>query len=313
DVARTRLMQNGRIVLCQTRWHDDDLSGRILNSEDGKRWTVLSLPAIAEENDPLGRKPGEALWPAVFPADKLPSVERGEMSSTSFASLYQQNPVPAGGAMFKGEWLENFYDTVPRIREEIRAPISGSLGYTDEVIEQPPFIIQAIDSAWKDGPSNDRSCIATLASDRVDIFVVDVVFGRWQFTALYKLVKSLFRKHNPGRLFVEEAASGFAIVNQLRAETSVPVIGVPPGRESKAARAESVTAFFEAGRIRFPKSAPWLEELRLEFLRFPHGKHDDIVDAVVLGVRQMIGELNRILEYEHFERQRFNLRDWIAK
>lgn len=313
DVARTRLMPSGRIILCETRWHDDDLAGRILNSDDGKRWTVLSLPAIAEENDALGREPGEALWPERFPVDALPSVERGEMSSSSFAALYQQNPVPAGGAMFKGEWLEHFFDKVPVIRDEFRRPVAGGLGYIEEFVEQPPIVIQAIDSAWKDGPSNDRSCIVTLASDRADIYVTDVVFGRWQFTDLYKIVKELLRKHNPGRLFVEEASSGFAIVNQLRAETFVPVIGVPPGRESKVARAESVTGFFEAGRIRFPRAAPWLDELRLEFLRFPYGKHDDIVDAVVLGVRQMIGELNRILEYEHFERQRFNLRDWIAR
>lgn len=213
--------------------------------------------------------------------------------------------------MFKGEWLQHFFEEPPRIREEIRVPIIG--GYTEEVVEQPPIIIQAIDSAWRDGPHNDRSCIATLASDRVDIYIIDLLVGRWQFTELYKIVLEQFRKHNPGRLFVEEAASGFAIVNQLRAETPVPVIGIPPGRESKVARAESVTGYFEAGRIRFPKRAPWLDELRTEFLRFPYGKHDDIVDAVVLGVRQMIGELNGILLYEHFERQRFNLRDWIAR
>ncbi len=67
DVARTRLMSGGRIVLCQTRCHDDDLAGRILNSDDAKRWTVLSLPAIAKEGDGLGRQPGEALWPQRFP------------------------------------------------------------------------------------------------------------------------------------------------------------------------------------------------------------------------------------------------------
>jgi hypothetical protein len=94
-------MPEGRIIICQTRWHDDDLAGQILSSEDGERWTVLSLPAIAEDNDALGRLPGEALWPSRFPIEAMPSVERSEISSSPFASLYQQNPVPAGGAILR--------------------------------------------------------------------------------------------------------------------------------------------------------------------------------------------------------------------
>ena len=115
-------MPGGKIILCQTRWHDDDLAGRILNSDDAKRWTVLSLPAIAEENDALSREPGEALWPERFPVEELPSVQRGEISSSSFASLYQQNPVPAGGLTFQRPWFEHRYDELPTATEYGIAP-----------------------------------------------------------------------------------------------------------------------------------------------------------------------------------------------
>jgi predicted phage terminase large subunit-like protein len=265
DVARTRLMPNGRIILCQTRWHDDDLAGRILSSEDAKRWTVLSLPAIAIEDDALGREPGEALWPERFPVEDLPSVERGEISSSSFASLYQQNPVPAGGATFKPEWFEHRYDVLPSKMQ----------------------LYQAVDSAWKDGPSNDRSVIATLATDLKDIYVVDVWAGRAQYTDLRRIVMENFGKHRPRLLYVEEAASGFALVNELRHSTGIPIVGIPPGRDSKEARAAAVTNSFEAGRIKFPSRASWMGELLAEFLRFPYGRHDDIVDAVVLGIAQI--------------------------
>src|SRR5579863_3617589 len=145
DVARTRLMPSGRIVLCQTRWHDDDLAGRILDSEDGKRWTVLSLPAIAEEDDALGRGVGEALWPQRFPVDALPSVANGEISASSFASLYQQNPIPVGGATFKLEWTKNRYDAAP-----------GRYG---------AFRVMVIDGAWSAKSSADPSALACWATD----------------------------------------------------------------------------------------------------------------------------------------------------
>jgi hypothetical protein len=249
DVARTRLMQNGRIILCQTRWHDDDLAGRILNSEDAKRWTVLSFPAIAEDHDVLGREPGDALWPERFPIKDLPSVERGEITSTSFASLYQQNPVPAGGNIFKGAWFEHVYDELPKWcfeERDTREPvpgIAGALMARYEVIQKPVIVIQAVDSAWKTGLANDRSCVVTLVSDTVDTYVKDVWFGRLQFPDLRRQLVELYNRHEPSRLYVEEAASGFALVQDLRASTGIPIIGITPGRESKEARAESVTGF----------------------------------------------------------------------
>ncbi len=285
DVARTRLMPNGRIILCETRWHDDDLAGRILNSDDANRWTVLSLPAIAEEKDTLGRSPGEVLWPERFPVDALPSVERGEMSSSSFAALYQQNPVPAGGAIFKAEWFEHRVELVPASYTIEETKPLPPFAHVTEKVTTSLEVIQAVDSAWKEGLSNDRSVIATLATDFSDIYVKDLWFGRLEFTSLRRVVINQYDKHLPSRLYVEEAASGYALVNDLRQNTPIPIIGIPPGRDSKESRAQAVTGLFEAGRIKFPRNASWLDELLGEFLRFPHGKHDDIVDAVVLGVR----------------------------
>ena len=213
DVARTRLMPSGRIVLCQTRWHDDDLAGRILNSEDGKLDGSL-LTAIAEEGDPLGRATGEALWPERFPVDRFPSVERGEMSSSSFASLYQQNPVPAGGNIF----------LCVMVRESLRQGAIDSRSDTQRLYGADQRVRARCDSGLrqrleKTGLTNDRSCIVTLASDRKDLYVTDLWFGRLQFPDLRRQMIEPFEKNQPSRLFVEEAASGFALIQDLRGTT----------------------------------------------------------------------------------------------
>jgi hypothetical protein len=110
DNLRTRLMPNGVICLCATRWHLDDVIGRLLASPEGKSWTVLRLPAIAEDDDPLlHRAAGEALWPAWFPIEALEETKK-VLGAVSFSALYQQNPVPSTGATFKKEYLSHFYE-----------------------------------------------------------------------------------------------------------------------------------------------------------------------------------------------------------
>jgi hypothetical protein len=107
----TRLEPNAAVVLTMTRRHEDDPVGRILASEEAKDWTVIKLPALAEENDPLGRKVDEALCPDRYDADALKKIRRG--NERMFASLYQQRPAPASGLVFKGEWWQ-YYTTRDR-------------------------------------------------------------------------------------------------------------------------------------------------------------------------------------------------------
>jgi phage terminase large subunit-like protein len=105
------------------------------------------------------------------------------------------------------------------------------------------------------GLTNDRSCVATLASDLRDVYVVDCWFGCLGFTDLQRVMVDLYDKHRPSRLYVEEAASGFALVDSLKRATGMNIIGIPPGRGSKEARWEATTGWFEAGRIKFPQHA----------------------------------------------------------
>jgi predicted phage terminase large subunit-like protein len=271
DVARTRLMPSGRIILCQTRWHDDDLAGRILNSDDAKRWTVLSLPAIAED--------GSALWPERFPIDELPSVERGEISASSFASLYQQNPIPAGGATFKAEWMERRYDVAPG--------------------RYSAFRVMVIDGAWGTKATNDPSALALWASDGKSYWLIESLTKRVEFPDLISLVVQCYRSWKPHMVVAESAASGIPLVQMLARESSIPIVG-RPAKGDKMVRASVVTPLFEAGKVLLPKSAPWLDAWLEEHLRFPAGKHDDAVDCTSLALA-VLSERN--LEAQVYQQQ----------
>ena len=264
DVARTRLMPGGVQLLAQTRWHEDDLAGRLLNSPGSSEWTILTLPAVAMEDDQLGRQMGEALWPGAFPVEALPSVTKGEISKRAFEALYQQNPLPDSGLIFKREWFSRRYRDLPQLRS----------------------VIQAVDSAWKTGVANDYSAIATWGTDGIDYYLIDVWRGRAEFPRLRQIVAEQFAKHKPSAVLVEEAASGLAIIAEMKANSGLPIIAVNV-KGAKESRAEAVTPLFESGKVQLPEGQPWLDEWIAEHLRFPGGAHDDMVDTTSLALKRL--------------------------
>ena len=265
EVADTRMQKGGVQLLTQTRWHDDDLAGRILNSALANTWTVLTLPAIAVDDDALGRAPGEALWPEWFPIERLEQI-RDTMGSKSFSALYQQDPLPIKGSTFQAEWFERRYDKLPA-----RSTLA---------------IIQTIDSAWKTGVSNDFSVISTWATDKIDYFLIDVWRKRVEYTDLKRAAQDKFYEQKPSVVYCEEAASGLALISELQRTTNLPIVAVK-ARASKTVRAEIATPFFEAGRVVLPREAPWLDEWIREHLRFPNAKHDDQVDCTSMALPLM--------------------------
>ena len=279
-VARTRLMPKAAQIVCGTRWHEDDLIGRIMSSPGASRWTLLILPAIAEDNDLLGREPGEALWPERYPVSSYPSVADGEMSSRQFEALYQQRPAPAAGALFKRSWFEHrSAGGIPRnvIHTRLNA-------YTSVDSPSPVAVVIAVDAAAKTGIHNDYSAIATIACDASGYYIVDIIRERLEFADLLRRIEEANAKWAPSHVFIEEASSGIPIVQELKRATRLPVVGVPP-KGSKIARAESVTPWFESGNVRLPHTAPWIATFVDEICAFPVGRNDDMVDAVVLGLQ----------------------------
>jgi len=167
ETAMTRLRPESAILATSTRWHEDDLCGRLLNSEGADEWTVVNLPAIAEDDDPLGRKPGEALWPTVYNVAWL-DAQRREIGERSWAALYQGRPTPAQGAIFLREWLGGRYSELP---------------------DNGLSIVTAVDASFGKSVQSDYSAIVTVASNRKAYYVLHASRGRWPFNELCEQVK----------------------------------------------------------------------------------------------------------------------------
>jgi predicted phage terminase large subunit-like protein len=269
SVARTRLMPNAKQVVIGTRWHAEDILGRLLELPG---WERLILPALAEEGDALGRREGEALWPKWYPADKMPSVASGEISSRLFSALYQQAPSPASGLYFHSDWFHHRWSVLPTTCFDSRDATSSVL---------------AVDCASKTGIQNDPIALVYAVYDRQSSYIADII-RRMEFSELARTIVEMAARWKPQRVVIEEASSGIPIVQELRRLTNLPIIGVPP-RGSKVARAESVTAQFESGRVLLPERAPWIDDFISEFLAFDRGKHDDQVDATSLALSTLLG------------------------
>jgi len=259
DVARTRLMARARELLVTTRWHEDDIAGRINDTPAIAKWTVLRLPALAEENDPLGRAPGEPLAPEL--GIEIPNPKLGEISVRGFEALYQGSPTPAEGDLFKRAWFSHRYRELPTLTQ----------------------CALFLDGAWKEGVGTDRSAIGLWGTDGVNYYLIDAWAKRVEYPDLKTKFSDYWSRWKGKGIAptfwpcVEDAASGIPIIQELRRTTNIPIVGVTVDK-SKYTRAEAVTPLFEAGKCFLPEEAPWLDEWIEEHVSFP-GKHDDLVDT----------------------------------
>lgn len=274
EAASSRLMPNAIELLMHQRWHEDDLAGRLLNSSSAKDWTVLTLPALSEERDPLGRAPGEAIWPEKF--SKTYYEKRRELiGARAFAALYQQRPAAAEGAMFKRSWFKR-WDVLPIHQYDDDAKVRSERWK----------VFQFIDTAFKTGVGSDYSVIATWATDGVDFYVLDVWRKQVEYPDLKRAIIANATAHRPRGIFIEDKASGQSIIQELRGQTPLPII---PFKVSgaKESRADAVTPFFEAGKVFVPSSAHWVEDFIDEHIAFPNGAHDDMVDTTAMALKVM--------------------------
>ncbi len=280
SVAYTRLMPGGRIVLIQTRWHEDDLAGRLLREQSGERWELLSMPAIAESDDAF-RKEGEALWSERFPRPLLEQI-RAAIGDRPWASQYQQRPSAATGAVFKRHWWQ-FY----------RPPLNG------------PFtrIVQSWDTAFKKGTENDYSVCTTWCVTENGYYLLHLWRGRVEFRELKRTLALLAEHWKPSAILVEDRASGQSLIQELKSSTALPIIPVKVDSD-KQARAQAVTPLMEAGKIFVPEpeSAPWVSDFVEEMACFPNGVYDDVVDSTTQALNYLRQEsftadpeLNRLM------------------
>lgn len=263
----TRLEKDGCVLLTLTRWHEDDLAGRLLErmkQEDAEQWTVLTLPAICEE--PVApydiRKPGEALWPWKYDETALAGI-KATVGTYDWSALYQQRPQPAQGTIFKREWFneEHTYTALPHMS----------------------MVIQSWDLPFVKSEGSAKCACIIMGRAGGSVYIIDVINEKMDFAENVAAFRRITAKYPKARAkVVENKANGPAIVSLLSKEIPGIVPYEPKG--GKEERAIAVTPYFEAGNIFLPKSAPWLQDFVEQFVGFPSGKFKDMVDATVQGI-----------------------------
>lgn len=265
STAHSRLMKNGSAIVVATRWHMDDLSGRLLKqAEHGEEpWVGINLPALAEENDPLGRKPGEALWPEMFDETALHNIKRAKHPYW-WSAMYQGRPTPLEGGILKREWMNHRYKEPPTMHR----------------------VVQSVDAAFKTGVGNDFSVVATWGTDSRDYYLLDLWRGRVEFPDLKRAISDQFYKWNPSGVYVEDAAAGQSVIQEMQRETMIPIIAKPVwGNDIQ--RATAVGGMFHAGKVKLPTYAPWLAEWIEEHVSFPNAPHDDQVTTTYYAMEEL--------------------------
>ena len=276
----TRLEKDGAILLTMTRWHEDDLAGRLLNLMEtdpaADQWTVLNFPAIAEAvrhpDDP--RSEGEALWPEKYTAKQLEAF-KASIGSYDWNALYQQRPAPLEGGLFDRKHWQYWRELPPKL--------------TDWV--------QSWDCAFKATSTSDFVVGQVWARDGANCYLVDQIRQRMTFTETMESIRLMSQLYpSTRRKLIEDKANGSAVIDALKRE--IPgLIPVQP-RGGKESRAASISAAVESGNVYLPHKARWLGDFIEECAAFPNAAHDDQVDAMsqALIFLQRRSRMGRMLE-----------------
>ncbi len=305
DDLYTRLEPDAPMILIQTRWHEDDLAGRLIREMEngGEQWDILSLPALSEppvvtggyalspsatENipqagtrtppahaggsapvphsmDPLGRAPGEALCPERFNREALLRIKT-QLGSYSFSALYQQRPTPVEGGLFKRKWFK--------------------------VIEKPPTNLRwkrGYDLAVSTKTTADYTASFRCAYDNSgNLYIADGFRKRIEFPEQRKYILERMSQENFTEHGIESALHGQAFVQELRREPAYRrnAFRAIQVSSDKFTRALSWANLAEEGKVHLVRG-PWIDAFIEEACSFPTGKHDDQIDAVSLAVNML--------------------------
>ena len=272
STAYTRLHPGGSVVLILTRWHDDDLAGRILETEKDL-WKIVKFPAIST-NPERYRGKGQPLWPQKYPLEELKAI-RKTIGSGNFASLYQQDPILSETQEFKETWFKTWDKLPPKLR-----------------------VMTTVDPAISQKKRADSSVVMTCGMDpQGQIYLLEYTNKKLNPT---ELISEIF-KHKltwkSEKVGIETIAYQQALVHFMKAEMkkrgqfiNIKEINT---RSNKESRIRGLIPYYQNGAIWHCKDS---EDLENELKRFPSGRHDDIVDALSMQLSLLAkpgAELNR--------------------
>lgn len=289
DIQSRILDEGGRFIIIMTRWHEDDLVGRLTDpnnphfiEEEAKKWRILDLPALARDDDALGRKKGEALWPERFGVGHLEAIRT--RNPRGFASLYQGRPAPEDGDDFKAEWLNTY--RAGELPKNLRPYAASDLAVSTKEV-------------------SDKSCfgVGGVCENGFLWILPDLHWGRFLTDETVDRMLACMSLHKPMHWWAESEHINMAIGPFLRRkmrEQGIWCVVEPiTVRKDKRTVATTARGMLQAGMVKFPAHAPWWADAKDELLKFPNGTHDDFVSFLshlCNGVDRMV-RARRPLKY----------------
>jgi len=283
SVVLGRYRKGGVIILIQTRWHEDDLAGRLLQREPDD-WYHINLPAICEEHpddpsyiDPIGRIPGQALCPELFDLEQLAEKRKG-MTPYWWSAMYQQSPQVDGGGIFQSSTFRYY----------TKRTAENGPGYY--MLQQPdgaPLLrrqdqeyrrFTTVDTALTVKTYSDYTVLLTCAfTSQKELLLLDCQRVREEGVNHLKLIEASKKMFLPDYFAIEETSSSLTLIQTMRRH-NIPFKSLRPDKD-KVSRAFTAQQMLQNGRVYFPQGAAWLPLFEKELLIFDKGTHDDQVDA----------------------------------
>jgi predicted phage terminase large subunit-like protein len=261
-----RLEPGASIVVIQTRWHEQDLTGYLID-EHKEDWKVIRFPALAETNDLIGREEGDALCPERYTKERL-ELMKETMGSYIFAGLYQQRPAPLQGGMLQKGWFKK---------------------YTHLPID-PDEWLQTWDLQFK--ATGTSYCVGQVWCRKgSNMYLADQKRAKMGFNDQVHAIKNLSLKWpQVSTIIIEDAADAQAVKDTLKDQISGLVL--VPAKGSKEANLAAVSGCIEAGNVHIPIDADWADAFLLEATTFPNALNDDQVDAMSMALRRLTKKSN---------------------
>ena len=306
DAASARLAPGAPVVLILTRWHEDDLAGRLIERDPDAGWKVINIPAQADhrpefgETDPLGREPGEFMISARGRTLKQWIQRMKTAGARTWASLYQGRPSPQSGGVFPAEPEWARYDKPLWHMDRTGVCRVDGIGRADHEL------IQSWDLSFKDTKGSDYVVGQVWLRIGNTAYLLDQVRDRMNFTATCQAIKDMSAKWPQSiAKFVEDKANGPAVINALQRQI-IGLIPIEP-EGSKYARASAISPLVESKNVVLPTVAllPGVAQLLGEAASFPNSSHDDTIDSMSQAINRLLllplEELDSYTEHEVYE------------
>lgn len=293
-VLTTRLHNHSRQLFIMTRWHEDDLAGRILKAEPNE-WVVLSIPAICEQEHDGGKSErhiGDALWPSHHSIEKL--LKQKARAPREFSALYQQHPTIEGGNIVKRHWFK-----------KISLAEFRSLRFNEPM----HFYLDTAYNKKKQGQDNDPSGILAACRIRNYIYIYNAMKVWKEMPDLLRFLPDFMSANeasDESKLHVEPKANGESVIQMLKEISTLNVKETETPKDSKEVRLRAVSPRIECGRV-FLVDGDWNEEFLDEVCGFPTQPHDEFVDILGYAINDLYMDKDNEIDYDNLSKSVFGI------